>query len=629
MVVVPTEEKSGKEGFPSGETNPDYGDQPPPAYDLVVSEFPPDIPGPSSSRPGPSSRASPPLPPRTPSSSSPPPSFSSSPALPAHPHRSGSNHNKAASTSGAVDHPALKYAPPTAKTDSKPLPSPCPFDALSPKASTLRSTKSSSWLSMFMPSSNKNTKQVRTTVLNLARGLVLPNGPESPQTEDVLARAREICSSYDLNLSTILQEYSIEGHTPIYWAIISPRREQLLAPLVRCASPLNPQSLSDIRRACLAVSDQPLYQAYRTRGYPFNSMSFTDPGSALNAADALVLGDLKSDDVQVEELDGDGAFIASFEITLWQKRLRVAGKVSIQFIARGRLWQITFFSSVPQSSAPPGKAVRKLSGSWYASLSLLEHSSPTHVDSLLVVDVPKPSTTTSGGSSPPATASFSPPAIVEPGDQRPHHSSSYPPLITPPDNGASLNPGVSLTTRELTSSLRNGTLAGTSLSPYLSLPTPGPSRSGSQVSLAASQYGELLAHSSSPSLQTPSPGASMRLLDQNTPFDKVTAKAGGAIMYRLTAYESQLARKAKGGKGQDGDSGPKDASAKNVTKSETWTEKDVHYINRLVVPLCDGPGSSLMYDDSPFLSADGTLRGRLEARLMKTTEESTKDCVIC
>lgn len=121
----------------------------------------------------------------------------------------------------------------------------------------------SSWLSKLSFASSRTSKQVRQTVLALIRDLVL--NAESP---DLLASCAGACRTYGLDLSAFLQEPSIEHHSAIYWGIVN-RREALLPSLLVHAAPLLQSTISDIRLACLATSNQHLFQSLRCQREPF------------------------------------------------------------------------------------------------------------------------------------------------------------------------------------------------------------------------------------------------------------------------------------------------------------------------------------------------------------------------
>ena len=150
----------------------------------------------------------------------------------------------------------------------------------------------------------------------------------------VLKGCADACRAYGLMLSTLLQESSIEGHTPIYWAVVkcSPDPDttfthELLSAFLDYAAPLTESTLSDIRHACLENPDQELFQWIRR--HPSITPLF-------GAAEVLFSGAVPEDDVRVEELPGDNdMFIAHFRVLMFQKRMRVLKHVGLEFIARG------------------------------------------------------------------------------------------------------------------------------------------------------------------------------------------------------------------------------------------------------------------------------------------------------
>ncbi|KAG1866487.1 hypothetical protein DFJ58DRAFT_723985 [Suillus subalutaceus] len=58
--------------------------------------------------------------------------------------------------------------------------------------------------------------------------------------------------------SKLLQQPNIEGHTALYWAIVNDRREALLA-FINFIPKLSPACSSDLRLACMMVSDHALF----------------------------------------------------------------------------------------------------------------------------------------------------------------------------------------------------------------------------------------------------------------------------------------------------------------------------------------------------------------------------------
>lgn len=245
-----------------------------------------------------------------------------------------------------------------------------------PSAPPARSTASSSstcstWFSLLP---NPRTKQARQTVISLIRDLVATSTTDNSAAAPILASCASALSP--LSFSALLQQPTLEGHTPIYWAILN-RHTHILPDMLKYAGPLNNPCVADIRLACLASGDQLLFGKLRRGESPFITTLRTD---------ALVLGSTSADDIDVREVDGEAAFSASIKIRLWQKRMRVAGLVGVEFIARGRIWSLTFFS--PPSTSPSSLSTRGAgSGPWQVALSLMEHSPPTFVDARLVIDV--------------------------------------------------------------------------------------------------------------------------------------------------------------------------------------------------------------------------------------------------
>ncbi|KAG0695535.1 hypothetical protein DFH29DRAFT_1030111, partial [Suillus ampliporus] len=253
------------------------------------------------------------------------------------------------------------------------------------------SPTTSSWFSLLP---NARTKQTRQTVISLIRDLV---ASPSTTTSDSAAAAPILASCASAlspsSFSALLQHPTFEQHTPIYWAILN-RHTHILPDMLRYAGPLNHACSADIRLACLASGDQVLFGKLRRGELPF--LTTPKPGGysiLVGDPDALVLGSTPADDIDVHEVDGEAAFSASIKIRLWQKRMRVAGVVGVEFIARGRIWSLTFFSSPSLSPSPSARGAG--SGPWRVALSLMEHSPPTFVDGRLVIDVFRPSSVSS------------------------------------------------------------------------------------------------------------------------------------------------------------------------------------------------------------------------------------------
>lgn len=212
-----------------------------------------------------------------------------------------------------------------------------PRSSISPIAKSLSSStslkvksKANNW---FNFNYSRTTREVRATVLLLVRDLVREQNAASEASLSILESCAEACAGHSLTLSTLLQEKFIENHTPLYWAVVKRPPDSdsvtsdLLTSLISFASPLTPQTISDIRHACLLTSDQLLFQ--RLRMSPeFASLSGTD--------EMLLGGLIPPDNVTVEDLPGDeGSFAVNFEIVRFQKRMLVSNYIDLEFIARG------------------------------------------------------------------------------------------------------------------------------------------------------------------------------------------------------------------------------------------------------------------------------------------------------
>ncbi|KAK0500080.1 hypothetical protein EDD18DRAFT_813834 [Armillaria luteobubalina] len=239
-----------------------------------------------------------------------------------------------------------------------------------PAPSTQRAQPSSFPYNWFPSRSSRETK---STITSLIRDLVRPPN-SSLACNEILASCAEACASYSLSLPYILQEKFCEGHTPLYWAIINkPRQteeesEELLSALLRYAVPLTPSTISELRLACLVTSNQDLFRALWRELKP------------LSGTDTMLLGAAGSDDVRVVATNAsEGAFAAEIEISQFQKRMRVGKEVEVEFIAQARMWRLSFFVSAQDRRRSPRR------GAWCVGLALMESSSPTWVDSRLVI----------------------------------------------------------------------------------------------------------------------------------------------------------------------------------------------------------------------------------------------------
>ncbi|KAG2084267.1 hypothetical protein BD769DRAFT_1682236 [Suillus cothurnatus] len=178
----------------------------------------------------------------------------------------------------------------------------------------------------------------------------------------VLSRIHDIVSSPDFTLfsvapilescaaalpagefSDLLQKLSIEDHTALYWAIVNNRQEALLE-FIKFIPKFSPACSSDLRLACMTVSDH-------------NSFMLLNLGKML---------------IRMMWAKITSLFIV---FRMFQKRLRITQKLEVEFVARGRIWLLRFYM---------GKK-----GKWWIEYLLSEHSSPVHADTELQIQANK------------------------------------------------------------------------------------------------------------------------------------------------------------------------------------------------------------------------------------------------
>ncbi|KAG2158347.1 uncharacterized protein EDB93DRAFT_1100544 [Suillus bovinus] len=176
--------------------------------------------------------------------------------------------------------------------------------------------------------SKEQTKQIRTTVLSLIRDVVTtPDFVPSSVGPIFDACAASIPAG---EFSDILQESNIEGHTPLYWAIVNSR----------------PEAISAL--SCMVTSDHALFMKLKLTScscYPT--------------------------EIQVYGGDKQNEFTAKMQIRMFQTRMRVAQEMCVELIAQGRIWGLLFHIGVDAR--------------WKVSLYLAKHSLPACPEALLTV----------------------------------------------------------------------------------------------------------------------------------------------------------------------------------------------------------------------------------------------------
>lgn len=230
--------------------------------------------------------------------------------------------------------------------------------------------------------------------------------PASPAAVSVLQSCLEACQNRGLSFQSVVSEKFIEGHCPLYWAIIKrpstsseqddDDRVQLLDILL--SIPLDSTTRSEAYLACMLSSDQVLFQRLRhTPG---------DHSPSVSAAHELLLGDAPEDDIRSFDRDGDhGEFQIVWRIAKFQKRMRALGGVGTEVVARGwsilhpikklfinssgRIWSLAL-SILPRDIRYSRIGTLLKAGTWVASVSLLAPSPSTYLDAQLSIPEPTP-----------------------------------------------------------------------------------------------------------------------------------------------------------------------------------------------------------------------------------------------
>ncbi|KAF8881702.1 hypothetical protein CPB84DRAFT_1791604 [Gymnopilus junonius] len=261
-------------------------------------------------------------------------------------------------------------------------------------AGSVVSSSSSSWTS-WIPW-NRTQKEVNENVRTLVRQIVIniPNanersgGTASDAAEGILCSCADVCAKHSLSLASILHERYIEGHSPLYWAIIkqTPTRSgrrfsgvketpDVLGPILSFSLPITRQStISELRLACLSMSNQSAFQLLRLAVPKFSSLSGTD---------RILLGPsqiLESDvDVTLGSESEGGAFAVDMRFPQFHKRLMVNREIGVEFVARNRIWRFSLMFMKENWSSGPSE------GTWSSTLSLQDSSPPTWFNGRLIL----------------------------------------------------------------------------------------------------------------------------------------------------------------------------------------------------------------------------------------------------
>jgi hypothetical protein len=220
-------------------------------------------------------------------------------------------------------------------------------------------------------------------------------------------------ASHKLSLPTILQEDHalIGGKSPVYWAVAKlgtapPEAYTTAQAVLAAAAPLSRVAASDVRAAALIAGDQRAWATVRSWTVPTPGQELILLGEAAGRSDTVAIG---------PSMQGADAFVASFEIPLFRKRIQLTQRVSIDFFAKrgfvlscieglsptirtGRLFSLTLFevptSGMPKRKGRPTEKKKKKKapepGSWVVSISLLEPSESTPISARFTIDPTSP-----------------------------------------------------------------------------------------------------------------------------------------------------------------------------------------------------------------------------------------------
>ncbi|KAJ7153529.1 hypothetical protein C8R43DRAFT_1235487 [Mycena crocata] len=224
-------------------------------------------------------------------------------------------------------------------------------------------------------------QEVRKTVTGLIHDLVRDQTIDSNiSCVGILESCSEACSTHSIDMSGLLQQSYIEGHTPLYWAIVqrpsdgpeptSFETPPLIRTLLAYSAPLKDSTINDVRLACLHTCDQWLFQSIR----------LCPEFRALSNKEQLLLGVQVPPDIITVGLAArhDAPFTIDFEFTNFQKRMRVSAAARLDFISHARMWEIAFFVADWDRGLTAGQ--------WAVRLGLRDNSPPTNVSATYIID---------------------------------------------------------------------------------------------------------------------------------------------------------------------------------------------------------------------------------------------------
>lgn len=192
---------------------------------------------------------------------------------------------------------------------------------------------SNNWFNLNTGSSSRTSREIRNIVLGLLCDLQGSTSLTSTTAINIFGSCAGACATHGIPFSDILQKPNIEGHTALYWAIVKAYRREVVmnqgpdfvTSLISYALPLKEQTVIELRQACLAISDQNLFNKLRQC-----------PGVAqMSTVDQMLLGiKIPPDEIEVVELEGS-KFAVNFVVPQFHTRMAVSKSIRLEFIARG------------------------------------------------------------------------------------------------------------------------------------------------------------------------------------------------------------------------------------------------------------------------------------------------------
>ncbi|KAJ7176517.1 hypothetical protein C8R46DRAFT_988602 [Mycena filopes] len=209
---------------------------------------------------------------------------------------------------------------------------------------------------------------VQAAVLDDVHTLVQPYTDSVADRVALLGSCAQLCLQYKLDFSLLLQGNSIKNHSALYWAIANgpwpPQAPfELVATVLAHSAPLTPETVQEARRACVSLRSQEM----------FHFLRMSPEFGALSAEDRFLLGSpTPLEEIVVKEMAGEAQpFSVQFHIPQFHKRMMLGKQISVEFIARGRLWELKFYTA----DKPSAKHLTH--GYWSGLLRMVENSPMT------------------------------------------------------------------------------------------------------------------------------------------------------------------------------------------------------------------------------------------------------------